>query len=382
MFGASYGMVPAHIAQKVGFNNGFQTFSPATVVSAGPYEIQSYTKGESLVEVRNPHYWGTPGKLSKLVFRFILDDSQDQAAIQNGEANMVFPALASTAYYDGVKGIPNFTVAVKPGLEFQHLDFNESNPYLAKVGIRQAIAYGTNRAQMIQRIVSPLGITEQPLGNRVWLSVQPEYQDESNGLGAFDPAKAKTLLQQAGMTMGADGYFQPNSGPEKGKDLSFSISTTSGVPVRAQLEELFQADMKSIGIKINIQNYDAATLFGTTLPKEEFDIAEFAWVESPFASSSQSIYCSYTSASCGQNWDHYANPKVDSLFSQAVSDTNATHAASLYNQADAILWKDMVTLPLFEQPQLTGWTSSYGNIIPNVSEQGVPWNAYAWGSKA
>lgn len=382
LFGTAYGMVPAHIAEKVGFNNGFQTFSPATMISAGPYEIQSYTKGEDLVEVRNPHYWGTPGKLSKIVFRFILDDTQDQAAIQNGEANMVFPALASTAYYDGVKGISNFTVAVKPGLEFQHLDFNESNPYLAKVGIRQAIAYGTNRAQMIQRIVTPLGITEQPLGNRVWLSVQPQYQDESNGLGAFDPAKAKTLLQQAGMTMGSDGYFQPNSGPEKGKDLSFSISTTSGVPVRAQLEELFQADMKSIGIKINIQNYDAATLFGTTLPKGEFDIAEFAWVQSPFASGSQSIYCSYTSASCGQNWDHYANPQVDSLFNQAVSNTNATQAASLYNQIDALLWKDMVTLPLFEQPQLTGWTSSYGNIIPNVSEQGVPWNAYAWGSKA
>ena len=54
------------------------------------------------------------------------------------------------------------------------------------------------------------------------------------------------------MTMGSDGYYHPNSGPQAGKDLTFTISTTSGQPVRAQIEQLFQADMKAIGIKINI----------------------------------------------------------------------------------------------------------------------------------
>src|SRR5206468_3489742 len=42
-------MVPAHIAKKVGFNDGFQTFGPAVQVSGGPYMIQSYSKGENLV---------------------------------------------------------------------------------------------------------------------------------------------------------------------------------------------------------------------------------------------------------------------------------------------------------------------------------------------
>jgi peptide/nickel transport system substrate-binding protein len=382
LFGVAYGMVPAHIAEKVGFNNGFQTFGPSVQVSGGPYTIQSYTKGQSLVEVRNPKWWGTPGKLSKIIFRFILDDTQAPPAIQNGEANMVNPTLASTTFYDAVKGIPNFTVQVKAGLEFQHLDFNEANPYLAKVAVREAIAAGTDRQQMITRIVAPLGLTEPPLANRVWMPTQPQYQDTSAGAGAFDPAKAKSLLQSAGMTMGSDGYFHPNFGPQKGKDLTFSISTTSGVAVRAQIEELFQASMKSIGIKINIQNYAASTLFGTVGPKSEFDIIEFAWVQSPFASGNQTIYCSYTNTACGQNWDHYANSQVDSLFNQAIGNTNSTQAATLYNQIDTILWKDMVTLPLFQQPQLFGWSSSYGNIVPNTSNQGIPWNANEWGSKA
>ncbi|MGE5134019.1 MAG: ABC transporter family substrate-binding protein [Gemmatimonadota bacterium] len=378
-------IIPAHTAKKVGFNDGFQNFGPAVQVSGGPFMIQSYSKGQSLIEVPNPHWWGPKPKLSKLVFRFILNDDQAPPAIQNGEVNMVNPALASTTFYASVKSIPNFTVSVQPGLQFQHIDFNQANPYLAKADVRHAIAYGTNRAQMVQRIVNPLNphpaIT--PLMNRIFMPTQPQYQDNSNGYGAYDPAKAKALLKAAGMTMGTDGYFHPNFGPQKGQDFSLTLSTTSGVPVRAQIEELFQASMKNIGVKINIHNYDANTLFGTVGPKSEFDLIEFAWVSTPFASGNQSIYCSFTNtAACGQNWDHYANPQVDSAFSQALTATDPAAAAKLYNQADALLWKDMATLPLFQQPQLFGWSSKFGNILPNTSLVGIPWNAQEWGLKS
>jgi peptide/nickel transport system substrate-binding protein len=376
-------LIPAHIAQKVGFNNGFQSFGSAVQVSGGPYKIQSYTKGEDLVEVRNPAYWGPKGKLSKIVFRFILDDSQQPPAIQNGEANVVNPALASLSYYDSVKGISNFTTQVKPGLEFQHIDFNEANPYLAQASIRHAIAYGTNRPQMVTRIVSPLNSSIKPLENRLWMPTQPQYQNTSGGYGAYDPAKAKAMLKAAGMTMGSDGYFHPGSGPEKGQDFTLSISTTSGVPVRSEIEELFQASMKSIGVKINIKNYDANTLFGTVGPKGEFDLIEFAWVLSPFASGNEPIYCSYTNAAvCGEDWDHYVNPAVDSLFKKALTTISPAQAAATYNQVDAILWKDMVTLPLFQQPQLFGWSTADGNIIPNTSNIGITWNANQWGVKS
>jgi peptide/nickel transport system substrate-binding protein len=110
---------------------------------------------------------------------------------------------------------------------------------------------------------------------------------------------------------------------------------------------------------------------------------EFAWVSTPFASGNQPIYCSYTNASlCGSNWDHYANPQVDSLFNQALSTVNDTKAASVYNQADALLWKDMATLPLFQQPNVYNWSTKYGNIVPNPSNNGIPWNAHMWGLKS
>ena len=383
LYGAGTPIIPAHIAKKVGFNSGFQNFGRAVQVSGGPYMIQSYAKGQNLVEVRNPHYWGAAGKLNKIVFRFVLDDTQVPPAMQNGEVNVANPVLASVAFNSAVRAVPNTTTNTVPGLQFQHIDFNQANPYLAVANVRHAIAYGTDRAQMVQRIVAPIAPSIKPLQNRIWMPTQPEYQNTSGSYGTFDPGKAKTLLQQSNMTMGSDGYFHPNFGPQKGKDLTLSISTTSGVPVRSQIEQLFQADMKAIGVKINIQNYDASTLFGTVGPKSEFDMIEFAWVQSPFASANQSIYCSYTNASvCGQNWNHYANPQVDSMFNEAISTLDSAQSASLYNQIDSILWKDMVTLPLFQQPNLTSWSSKYGNIVPNSSNVGVPWNAQQWGLKS
>jgi glutathione transport system substrate-binding protein len=376
-------MIPAHISQKVGFNSGWSTFGAPEKVSGGPYMIKSYAKGSDLVEVPNPQFWGKKPNLSKVVFRFILDDSQAPPAVQNNEVQMVNPALPGLDFYDAVNNIAGFKVSVQPGLEFQHMDFNEANPYLAKVQIRRAIAWGTNRSVIAGRTGGEISKGLGPLQNRIYMTTQPEFKDTSGIYGKFDPSLAKKTLQQAGMTMGSDGYFHPNFGPEKGKDFTLDISTTTGVPVRSDIEQLFKSDMKSIGVKINIVNYTADKLFGTIGPKGEFDIIEFAWVSTPFASGNQPIYCSYTNADvCGENWDHYANPQVDKLFDQALATLSPEAATLDYNKIDNLLWKDMVTLPLFQQPQLYGWSTKYTNIEPNTSSVGIPWNMQQWGVKA
>jgi ABC-type transport system substrate-binding protein len=100
---------------------------------------------------------------------------------------------------------------------------------------------------------------------------------------------------------------------------------------------------------------------------------------SPFISGNQSIYCSYTSPLCADNWDHYSNPSVDELFDLALSTTNSAEATALYDKIDGLLWSDMATLPLFQDPDLFGWSSDYENIVPNTTNVGIPWNANEWG---
>jgi len=51
---------------------------------------------------------------------------------------------------------------------------------------------------------------------------------------------------------------------------------------------------------------------------------------------------------------------------------------SLYNQADAILWKDMVTLPLFQKPTLLVYQSRYRNMVNNITQVGPSFNMDQW----
>ncbi len=376
-------MIPAHIAKRVGFNDGFANFGPSVQVSGGPYMLQSYTQGQDVVEVPNPHYWGPPPKLSKIVYRVITDDAQQPTAAQSGEVNIVTPVLPTVEFVDQLKSVPSFTYRTLPALGFQHIDFNLANYYLANANVRHAIAYGTDRSTIVKRTADLIDPHITPLQNRLEMPTEQYYKNTSAGYGEFDTSKAKQLLQQSGMTMGSDGYFQPGAGPEKGQDLTFSISTTSGQPLRSQIEQLFQSQMKDIGVKINIQNYPAKTLFGTVIPKGEFDLAEFEWGSLAVTPSFfPSIYCSYTNADlCGSNYDRYANPQVDQLLQSGVAALNPAQAANDFNQVDALLWKDMVTLPLFQNPDLTGWSTKYANIEPN-EYTGVTWNAQDWALKA
>ena len=54
-------MVPAHIASRVGWNHGFDTFNPAVDLSAGPLIVKSVSPAGTAVLVRNPKWWGVPG---------------------------------------------------------------------------------------------------------------------------------------------------------------------------------------------------------------------------------------------------------------------------------------------------------------------------------
>lgn len=375
-------LIPAHVAKRVGFDEGWARFGPAAKVSGGPFEIQSYKQGSDLVEVPNPHYWGPKPHLSKLIYRFILSDSQQPPEVQKGKVDVVNPALPGLGFYNALKSISGFHVSVEPSLAFEHVDFNETNAYLRKGSIRHAIAWGTDRSTIAKRSAGEIDHGLKPLNNRIYVPTQPGYKDVSGGFSKFDPSRAKQTLQKVGMRMGSDGYFHPNFGPEKGRDFTLSISTTAGVPVRSDIERLFKSQMKAIGLKIKIHNYPADKLFGTIGPKGEFDMIEFAWVLTPFASGDQSLYCSWRKPIvCGLNWDHFNDYHVNTSFKKALTTLNPAKAAIFYNHVDRALWHDMQTLPLFQQPQLVGWSTKYGNIFPDTSSTGLPWNAYQWGLK-
>ena len=369
-------IVPSHILEKdpkgpeEGWNNGLNKTIP---VSAGPFKVGTYKPTDNITLVRNDAYFGPKAHLDSIVYRFLPESTTQPDALKNGEVQLIYPQpqLDAVAL---VKAIPDVTSEINFGLLFEHIDFNTKTPGLDNVEVRKAIALGLDRESMLKRTVAQFSDKASVLGNRIYVTNQPEYKDHSAAYGKADVAGATKALEAAGYAKGADGIYA-----KAGKKLSFRFSTTAGNKLRETQGELFKTQMQAIGIDIKIDNSKAGVLFGERLPKGNFDIADFAWSGSPFAQAgNKSIYVT----GGGQNYGKLADPKVDTLFDQAGVELDDAKRTDLLNQVDDQLWQDMVTIPLYQKPSFIAYSNKYVNIGENASNEGPFWNAGTWGMKS
>ncbi len=85
-------------------------------------------------------------------------------ALQNKEINIFNPATVSLSIVQTANQVPNTTKVTLPGLEFEHFDFNQADPYLAKLQVREAIAHGADRQSIITRTVGEIAKGIKPAG--------------------------------------------------------------------------------------------------------------------------------------------------------------------------------------------------------------------------
>jgi peptide/nickel transport system substrate-binding protein len=369
-----YGLLPAHYMEKVagGWNTGLDK-NPEKIPVNGPFKVSTWEQGQSLTMVRNDRYFGPKAHLDSVVFRFLPESTTQPAALQNSEVDLIYPQPQLDLVAQ-VKALPDVTSELNIGLSFEHFDFNFKNEHLADPAVRKAIATGMNIPELVNRTVKQFTDQAQPLGNRIWLPGQKYYQDHFGEYGKGDTAGATKLLEDAGYTKGADGVYAKD-----GQRLSLRISTTAGNQLRETQEQLFQAQMKDIGVEIKIANADSTKLFGDWLPGGNFDIANFGWVGNPFAiSSSQDIY----RTGGGGNYGQYASKKVDQLFAQAVREVDEAESAELGNQIDQQLTADMATIPLYAKPTYLAVRKTFTGVGDNATQEGPFWNSNLWAQKA
>jgi peptide/nickel transport system substrate-binding protein len=369
------GILPSHYVKKQpgGWNTGLDK-NPEKIPSAGPFLVANYTPGQSLTLARNDKYFGPKAHLDSIVYRFLPESTTQAAALQSNEVDLIYPQ-PQLDQVQQVKSLPNVTTEINFGLTFEHLTFNFKNVHLKNLKVRQAIATGLNAQELVAQTVGQFSDKAEPLGNRIWLTGQPQYQDHLlRRYGKGDVAGAQKLLEEGGYSKGGDAIYSKG-----GEKLSLRISTTAGNRLRETQEHLFQAQMKEVGIDIKIANLDSIKFFSETLPNGNFDIANFGWIGSPFTiSSNHDIY----RTDGFSNYGHYSNPKTDALFKQAISELDQAKATEFGNRIDQQLTADMATIPLYTKPTFLAYRSGLVNIIDNPNTEGLFWNAGSWGYKA
>ena len=342
------------------FNNGW-TVDPGTIVpeimpSAGPLALGTWEAGASLTLVPNEAYWGTPAN-GDVVVRYIAEEAQAQA-LANGEINAMDPQPTPDllAALEGTEG-----VTVETGSQFiwEHFDFN-FNTVFADRQVREAFALCLPRQQIVQNLIQPLDPTAGILNNRYNQPFESAYVDASNG--AYDEVD----LEGAQALLDASGIAQP-------VDVRIGWFDNGGNARRTDQVALTMASCNQVA-GFNIIDAGSETFFDVELAAGDWDIAMFAWAGSPLKTGSSDIY----RTDGGINFGGYGNPDVDALLDAINVTPDAAAQADLGNQIDAILWEDLVTIPVFSFPGVVAYSSNAENVIYNPSQNGLTFNASAW----
>ena len=373
MFGPFY---PSHIAKQHGdlaaswkwFNENQPTYS------GGPYKITEYQKDVSVTETANPRWYGkTKPSLEKLVFRIITEQSQAVPALQNNEVQAIYPQ-PNADIVSQVKAIPNVQFTLGKGLVWEHFDMNLKNEFLADKALRLAMFTATNTKDIIAKTIGQFAPNSVPLGSHNFMPGQPGYVDQvtPTGQGTGDLEKAKKVLTDAGYT-GVGTELKTRDGRAV---PALRVRYTAGNVLRQQTCELFQAQMKALGITITVE---PTQTLGPTLTSGDFDVILYAWVGTPFPFQGAIQLWGSESES---NYAKWVNKDSDTAIQEAAAQTDPAKANELLNKSGALLAGDAVVLPLFQKPTFLAVYSQYANVRDNATNQGPTYNVEAWGLRA
>lgn len=369
------GVWPAHLTAGKDAN---KLWEDSIAVSSGPWKFQSWQKGTQITVVKNPRYTIQPMKLDRVVFRYIADTNARFQAMKAGEGQAMEPqAQLQIADFQKDK---NFVVKAVAGYSYEHLDIQfgpKGAPALRAPYVRQALITGMNRPQIASALYQTIAPGLPTLQSDIFKTFEKGYT-KHYARYPFNQNKVITLLKGKGCTGGPD---KPSAGNDKifscpgvGK-LSFRFGTTSGNQLRALTFEVIQRQLKSVGIELVPRFQPAGLLFGTTLPSSDWDLMLFTWVESP-----SSKITSKDKFSCGGeiNYGNYCNRRATALLDKTASTLDEATRTKLLNQAEAIMAKDVPSIPMFVRPVFTIASAKMKGLTTPTTLEGSPWNASTW----
>jgi peptide/nickel transport system substrate-binding protein len=184
-------------AGTVSEDTGFKptgTFGTQHPVGTGPFKLESWKRADRLVLVRNDDYWGEKAKLDKVIIRPIADNAARLQALQNDEIqgyDLVEPQDVPT-----IEGDESMKIIERPAFNVAYVTINQKQKPMDKLEVRQAVAYGLDREAVVNNFYGGRGVVAKEM-------MPPEvmgYADDVTEY-TYDPAKAKQLLQKAGLTL-------------------------------------------------------------------------------------------------------------------------------------------------------------------------------------
>ncbi|MFV0294161.1 MAG: ABC transporter substrate-binding protein [Paracoccus sp. (in: a-proteobacteria)] len=286
-------------------------------VGTGPFRFIEWKQGNSVKLEAFDNYWGEKPALRTATFRFIGDPTAAFAAMMAGDVD-AFPLFPAPETLSQLEADPRFKVIVGTTEGETILTMNKAVSPLNDVKVREAIAHAINRQELIDGAMFGYGT---PIGTH-FAPHHPDYVDLT-GQSAYDPEKARALLEEAGHS-----------------DITLRLALPP-TPYARRGGELMAAQLRAVGIKTETTNMEWAQWLETVYKGKDYDLTIISHVEPMDIG----IYAR------DDYYFNYSNDELKAVLAEANTTTDNTRRSELLQQAQTIIADDYANAYLFQLPK-------------------------------
>ncbi|MBR0749676.1 peptide ABC transporter substrate-binding protein [Bradyrhizobium japonicum] len=363
-------IVPKHILGKESNPNN-AAFNQAPV-GTGPFKWGQRVAGDHLELVANPDYFGEGPHIEKLVFKYIPDLTVLYTQFKSGDIDLVGQPYITPDHYGEAKMLPNRTVTLVPRTAFESFYLNLERPQFKELAVREALYAAIDKEAIIQGLY--YGV---PSPTETFMPRQSFFFNPNLPLHQFDVNRAGKILDQAGWAKGADGIRAKN-----GVRLSFTNSTTSGDPLREQVQQYLQQTFAQLGVEMKISNLPAAVMWGEFWGQSKFDsvIVGSTYLIGADPDVTNRLHSRSIAAKGGRgsNNAQFTNPEVDALLDKGARTFDPEARRAIYFRVQELVRRDLPFLPLYQTNAVEGLKKGINGFVPNGNTRTESWNALAW----
>jgi peptide/nickel transport system substrate-binding protein len=206
-------------------------------VGVGPFQLVDYQADQQYVVQRNPNYWdkGRP-YLDGITFKDIPADATRETELRSGGAHMAEDLPLQDV--ERMRSMTEFHLNEQPGARFYFARWNLDDPVGSNQSLRQALNWFVDRDAIHKAIFFNTGTIGYDPFTPGTAFYDPNYAPFRRDLD-----KAKALLEQANFP----------------SPVKFTIYTDPEA-IGQKLAQVYQANFADVGINLDIQTEDAATI--------------------------------------------------------------------------------------------------------------------------
>jgi oligopeptide transport system substrate-binding protein len=309
-------------------------------IGTGPWKFVEWRHDDYIKFAKNPDYFDGPPTTDSLMARIIPERSTATAEFEAGNVDVLNVNEQETRTWEQDPDKQKLLQSAA-ALRFWYVAINVTRGPLKDVRVRQALNHAVNVPTMLQQVLAgrgsvAAGVIPPSLGGA----------DTTRKGYAYDVAKAKQLLAQAGY---------PN-----GIDLELWASNTDAAP---RISQAIQANLAEAGIRAKLVSRDASSMREASRNGQTDLALKEWWADYPDGENFLFPLLHSRNKGVGGNVSFYGNPQFDRLVDSAHREQSDATREQLYAQADQIALNDAPMIFLFfykdlyaVQPWIKGFT--------------------------